>query len=139
MLKRKIPPLPVSTWIFLRGMGSLQVSVFGSRLRQLVGELDGIPEAVVRCFRNQKKVIGGRELQVSGILKMFRIIAGARPTFICVDALDECVPEHRTAIVESLQQIVQESLDTRKFVTGRSHVRREVERKSGGAANFVLI
>ena len=42
-------------------------------------------------------------------------------------------------ILESLRQIVQDSLDTRIFVTGRSHVCGEVERKLGQAANFVLI
>jgi len=115
------------------------VNMLGSLLRQPVSGLDGIPEAVVQCFRNQKKVIGGRELQVSGILKMFQTITDIKRTFICIDALDECVPEHRMAILESLRQIVQGSLDTRIFATGRSHVRSEVERKLAGAATFVLI
>jgi len=42
-------------------------------------------------------------------------------------------------ILESLGQITKESLDTRVFVTGRSHIRSEVERKLGGAAAFILI
>ena len=115
------------------------VNMLGSLLRQLVSGLDGIPEAVVRSFRNQKKVIGGRGLQVSGILKMFHTITATKRTFICIDALDECLPEHRMVILESLGQIVQGSLDTRIFITGRSHVRSEVERKLGGAAASVLI
>jgi len=115
------------------------VNMLGSLLRQFVSGLEGIPEAVVRSFRNQKKVIGGRGLQVSGILKMFQTITTTKRTFICVDALDECVPEHRMIILESLGQIVRESLDTRIFVTGRSHIRSEVERRLGGVAAFVLI
>ena len=115
------------------------VNVLGSLLRQLVSGLDGIPEAVVRSFRNQKKVIGGRGLQVSGILKMFQIITATKRTFICVDALDECVPEYRIIILESLRQLVQEALSTRIFVTGRSHIRSEVERKLNGVVNFLLI
>ena len=115
------------------------VNMLGSLLRQLVSGLDRIPEAVVRGFRNQKKVIGGRGLQVSGILKMFQTITATKRTFICVDALDECLPEHRMVILESLGQIVQGSLDTRIFITGRSHVRSEVERKLGGAAASVLV
>jgi len=111
------------------------VNVLGSLLRQLVSGLEGIPEAIVGSFRNQKKVIGGRGLQVSGILKMFQIITATKRTFICVDALDECVPEHRMVILESLRQLVQEALSTRIFVTGRSHIRSEVERKLDGAAN----
>ena len=115
------------------------VNMLGSLLRQLVTGLEGIPKAVVEGFRNQKKVIGGRGLQVSGILKMFQTITTTKHTFICVDALDECVPEHRMVILESLGQIVQGSVDTRVFITGRSHVGSDVERKLGGAATFVLI
>ena len=115
------------------------VNMLGSLLRQLVTASEGIPEAVVRSFRNQKKVIGGRGLQVAGVLKMFQAITTTKRTFICVDALDECVPEHQMVILESLGQIVRESLDTRIFVTGRSHVRGEVERRLGGAAGFLLI
>ena len=115
------------------------VNILGSLLRQLVSGLEGIPEAVVRSFRNQKKVIGGRGLQVSGILKMFQAITTTKRTFICVDALDECVPENRMVILESLGQIMRESRDTRILLTGRSHVRSEVERKLGGAVAFLLI
>jgi len=115
------------------------VNMLGSLLRQLVSALDGIPESVVQSFRNQKKVIGARGPQVAGILKMFQAITATKRTFICVDALDECVPEHRMVILESLGQIARESLDTRIFVTGRSHIRSEVERKFGGAAAVVLI
>jgi len=115
------------------------VNMLGSLLRQLAGGLEEIPEAIVQTFRNQKKVIGGRGLQVSAILKMFRTVTTTKRTFICVDALDECVPEHRMVILESLGQIVRESLDTRIFVTGRSHIRSEVERKLDGAARSVLI
>ena len=115
------------------------VNMLGSLLRQLVSGLEGIPEVVVRSFGNQKKVIGGRGLQVAGILKMFQTITTRTRTFICVDALDECVPEHRMVILESLREITQESRDTRVFVTGRSHIRSEVERRLDGAVTFVLI
>jgi len=115
------------------------VNMLGSLLRQLVSGLEEIPEVVVRSFRNQKKVIGGRGLQVSGILKMLLTITATKRTFICVDALDECVPEHRMVILESLGHIVRESLDTRIFLTARSHIRSEVERKLGGVAAFVKI
>ena len=115
------------------------VNMLGSLLRQLITGLEGIPEAVVRSFRNQKKVIGGRGLQVAGILKMFQTITSTKRTFICVDALDECVPGHQMVILESLGQIVRESLDTRIFMTGRSHVRSEVERRLGRAVAFLLV
>ena len=62
-------------------------NMLGSLLRQLVSRPGGIPEAVVRGFRDQQKVIGGRRLQVSGILEMFQTVTGSNRTFMCVDAL----------------------------------------------------
>ena len=113
--------------------------MLGSLLRQLVSGQGKIPEAISKEFQNEKSVIGGRGLQVSGILKMFQTIAAARRTFICVDALDECVPEHRMVVLESLGQMVQGSPNTWLFMTGRPHVRSEVEGELGGEATFVSI
>ena len=115
------------------------VNILGSLLRQIVSREGEIPAVIDRDFRKEKKVIGGRGLQVSGILKMFQTIAATRRTFICVDALDECVPEHRMVVLESLGQILQGSPNARIFMTGRPHVRDEVEEGLGGAATFLLI
>ena len=113
--------------------------MLGSLLRQLIRGLEKIPEVVVRDFHKQMKGIGGRGLQVSGILKMFQAITGTKRMFICVDALDECVPEHRMVVLESLRQIVQESRNARLFMTGRPQVRSEVEKRLDGAATFISI
>ena len=115
------------------------VNILGSLLRQLVSERREIPEAIVKDFRKEKSSIGGRGIQVPGILKMFQTIATTRRTFICVDALDECVPGHRMVVLESLGQILRGSPNTRLFMTGRPHVRSEVERELGGAVTFVFI
>ena len=115
------------------------VNMLGSLLRQLITGEGEIPEVIDRDFRKAKRVIGGRGLQVSGILKMFQSVAAARRTFICVDALDECVPEHRIVILESLGQILRESPNTRLFMTGRSQVRGGVEKEFGGVATFMFI
>jgi len=115
------------------------VNMLGSLLRQLVSGEGEIPKAIAQDFRKEKRAIGGRGLQISGILKMLQTIIATRRTFICVDALDECVPEHRVMVLESLRQVLQGSPNTRLFMTGRSHVRSEVERKLGGAADFIFI
>ena len=115
------------------------VNMLGSLLRQLVSGQGKIPQAIVQEFEKEKSVIGGRGLQVSGILKMFQALTDTRRTFICIDALDECVPENRMVVLESLGQILQGSPDTRIFMTGRPQVRSEVERELGGAATFILI
>jgi len=115
------------------------LNMLGSLLRQVVSRQVEIPEAIVEVFRKEKMSIGGRGLQVSGILQMFQAIAATRRTFICVDALDECVPEHRMVVLESLGQILRGSPSTSIFMTGRRPVRSEVERELAGAATFVLI
>ena len=113
--------------------------MLGSLLRQLISGLGEIPAAIAQDFRKEKMFIGGRGLQVSRILKMVRTITTTRRTFICVDALDECMPEHRMVVLESLGQILRGSPHTRIFMTGRPHVRSEVEGGLGEAATFVLI
>ena len=115
------------------------VNMLGSLLRQLVSGQREIPEAIAREFRKEKMSIGGRGLQVSGILKMLQIVTATRRTFICVDALDECVPEHRIVVLDSLGQILQGAPNTRLFMTGRPQVRSEVEGRLDGEATFVFI
>ena len=115
------------------------VNMLGSLLRQLVSGLGKIPEIVVQDYRKQKKSIGGRGLQVSEILKMFRTITATKRMFICVDALDECVPEHRMVVLESLRQILEGSTNTRLFMTGRPQVRTEVEKRLDGMATLIPI
>ena len=115
------------------------INMVGSLLRQLLTGRGEIPEMISQDFRKDKTSIGGRGLQVPGILKMFQTITATRRTFICVDALDECVPEHRMAVLESLGQILRGSSDTRMLMTGRPHVRSEVERALGGAVAFIFV
>ena len=115
------------------------INMLGSLLKQLASRFEVIPDAIVQEFQDQKKVIGGRGLQISEILKMFRTIAAGVRTFICIDALDECAPEHRVLVLDSLGQILQGSPNTRIFMTGRQHVPCEIERRLGGAAVFMAI
>ena len=115
------------------------VNMLGSLLRQLVSGQGEIPEVIARAFRKEKMSIGGRGLQVSGILNMFQATIAMRRAFICVDALDECVLEHRMVVLESLGKIVLGSQNTCIFMTGRPHVRSVVERGLGGAATFIFL
>jgi len=115
------------------------LNMLGSLVRQHVSGEEGIPETIAQDFRKDRGAIGGRGLQVSGISKMFQAVANTKRTFICVDALDECVPAHRIAVLRSLGEILQGSPNIRLFMTGRPHVRREVERELGAAVKFVFI
>jgi len=104
-------------------------SMLGALLKQVVVGLDEIPGEMVKAYENKKKVIGGRGLQLSDISKMLEITSSEKRTFICIDALDECTPEHRVKLLDSLHQILQESPGARIFVTGRPHIQDEVGRR----------
>jgi len=107
-------------------------SVLSSLLRQLVGGLEKIPAEIVQAFRNREKVIGGKKLRLDELVEKLQDITSSRPTFICVDALDECKPEHREKLLDSLRQILHKSPTTRIFLAGRLHIRDDVEKHLAG-------
>jgi len=47
--------------------------------------------------------------------------------FICIDALDECSAGHRMKLLGSRDQILRRTPSGRIFLTGRPHIRGEVE------------
>jgi len=55
-------------------------------------------------------------------------VASLPKAFICIDALDECQPKYLPELLESLRDIVQESPVTRIFLTGRPHVKENIQR-----------
>ena len=101
-------------------------SVLGALLKQLICGLEEIPNRISRAYRSQKSAIGGREPQLADIVKMLQAITSETPTFICIDALDECVARYRVKILDSLNQILERSPNTRIFVAGRQHIEAEV-------------
>jgi len=115
------------------------INMLGSLLKQLLNGLGAIPEEIVKKFRGQKKAIGGRRLQLPDIVKMCAVATSLQPTFICVDALDECAPRHRLEVLGALGQILRGSTDTRIFMTGRSHIRGAVERELGARTRNVSV
>jgi len=114
-------------------------NMLGSLLKQLLSGLGAIPVKIVQKFRGQKKAIGGRRLQLPDIVEMWVAVTSLQRTFICVDALDECVPRHRLEVLGALGQILRGSPNTRIFMTGRSHTREAAEREPGGKTTSVSI
>jgi len=114
-------------------------NILGSLLKQIVGGLEKVPDEISRTFQDYKKMIGGRGLRVAEIVKMLQTVTSLKPTFICVDALDECVESHRPEVLDSLRQILEKSPKTRIFLTGRQHIRGEIETHLGGRAAVLSI
>ena len=114
-------------------------NILGSLLKQIVGGLERIPDEISRTFQDHKKVIGGTELRVPEIVQMLQDATPLQPTFICIDGVDEFVERHRPEVLDSLRQILEKSSDTRIFLTGRRHIRSEIDRHLGGRAAVLSI
>ena len=114
-------------------------SMLGALLKQLVAGLGEMPGKMVQAYEEQRNFIGGRRPRLTDIVKMLQTASSKKRTFICIDALDECVPEHRVKLLGSLNQILQKSPATRIFVTGRPHIRLEIERRLAGRVTSVSI
>ena len=114
-------------------------NMLGSLLKQIVGGLERIPDEIRETFQDYKKVIGGRGLRVPEIVEMLQTVTSLQPTYICVDALDECVERHRPEVLGSLRQIFEKSPNTRIFLTGRRHIRGEIDKHLGGRAEILSI
>ena len=73
------------------------------------------------------------------IVEMLQTVTSSQPTYICIDALDECVERHRPEVLDSLKQILEKSPSTRIFLTGRRHIRGEIDKYLGGKAEILSI
>ena len=113
--------------------------MLGSVLKQVVGGMENIPEEISRTFKEQRMAIGGRGPQLPDIVKMLQIITSSIRTFVCIDALDECAVVHRVKLLNSLQQILERSPNTRIFIIGRPHIRAEIEGRLSGRVAAVSL
>ena len=114
-------------------------SMLGAVLRQVVSGLEEVPKEIVKAYEDQKQVIGGRGPRLGDIVKMLQKTASMKRTFICIDALDECVARYRADILDSLNQIQRVSPGTRMFVTGRQHIEAEVGKLLSGRGTALRI
>ena len=103
-------------------------NMLGTIFKQLI-KRDGVPEPLRRVCRKEKRVFGGRAVQLLDLVEMLKkTIASLPEVSICVDGLDECLPNNRRELLESLQDIVRVSPATRVFFSGRPHIQDEVKR-----------
>jgi len=113
---------------FLAQQEQTITSMIGAILKQIVGRGD-TPKDVREAFQKGKKEFGGRGLLLADMIGMLRTIITSLPqVFICIDALDECLPKHLPELLESLRDIVRGSPKTRIFLTGRPHVEGTIRR-----------
>ena len=114
-------------------------NVLGALLKQVVRGLGGIPEEISRAYQNRNSVIGGGGPPLADILTMLQTTSSKKPTFICIDALDECAEKYRVKFLDSLNQILEKSPGTRIFVTGRPYIRPEIGKSLAGRVANVAV
>ena len=114
-------------------------NMLGAVLKQVVSGLGDVPGEIALAYEDQKQVIGGRGPQLPDIVKMLQYSTSIKRTFICIDALDECVAKYRAKILDSLNQVLQSSPGTRVFVTGRLHIEAEAGKRLSGRGTAIRI
>ena len=103
--------------------------VLAALLKQLVAGVEPIPKEIKEAFERAKGKVDGRALRLPEIHTMLiKSISSLQRGFICIDALDEFPIKHRPELWDSLQYIVRECPKIRLFVTGRPHIREEVNK-----------
>ena len=104
------------------------VNIIGSLLRQFVVGAAEIPKGIHSAFEESKQG-GGKGLQLPDMVELFvKTTISIERTYICIDAVDELLPQDLSGLLDALGQIIREVPNMRLFLTGRPHIRGEVEK-----------
>jgi len=104
------------------------VNMIGSLLRHIALGAVGNVDEIKKSFEKSRQG-GGDGLRLSEMLELFvKTMGSLDRVYICIDAMDELLPQHRTEFLRALQKIIQEASNTRLFMTGRPHICGELDR-----------
>ena len=115
------------------------VNMIGGLLKQVSLRGMRIPGEIQSAFEESKQG-GGQFLRLPDMLGLFvKVISTIKRVYICVDAVDELPPEDRSKFLRALRQIIQDSPNTRLFLTGRPYIRGELEKHLMNGAHIIHI
>jgi len=104
------------------------VNMIGSLVRQVSLRTQRIPSEIKSAF-DESKQEGGDGLQLPDMVKLFvQVIGSIEVVYLCVDAVDEVLPQHRLEFLRALRKIIQDAPNVRLFLTGRPYVRAELDK-----------
>jgi len=115
------------------------VNMIGSLLRQIAPGAVGIVGEIQNAFKKSGQG-GEKGLRLPEMRELFvKTISSLDRVYICVDAMDELLPQHRSEFLCTLKQIIQEAPNTRLFLTGRPHIRGELDKHLTRGAHIIQI
>ena len=104
------------------------MNLIGSLVRQAALREPTIPSEIKRAFDKSKRE-GGDGLQLPDMVKLFvMVVRSIDLVYLCVDAVDEVLPQHRPEFFRTLRQIIQDAANVRLFLTGRPYIGKEVDK-----------
>jgi len=100
---------------------------------------DVIPGPVPLGFHNGKRGFGARAVELSSVVKILKTtIASVSEVSIWIGGWDECHPQNRQELLDSLRDSVLASPAPRVFPHGRPHIQGEIERSFSTAIMILL-
>ena len=115
------------------------VNMIGSLVRQAALRASLILSEIKIAF-DESKIEGGDGLQLPDMVKLFVKVAGhTEVVYLCVDAVDEVLPQHRFEFLHALRQILQDAPNVRLFLTGRPYIRKELDKHLTRKASAIHI
>jgi len=104
------------------------VNMIGALIRQVALGTPRIPREVKNAFEESKQG-GGQGLRLADMVKLFvKTISSIELVYLCVDAVDEMLRQHRSEFLRALQQVIQDAPNVRLFLTGRPYIRGELDK-----------
>jgi len=104
------------------------VNMIGSLVRQSALRAPRILGEIKSAFDESKKE-GGYGLQSQDMVKLFvKVTSHMEVVYLCIDAVDEALPQHRLEFFRALRQILQDAPNVRLFLTGRPYIRAELNK-----------
>ena len=103
------------------------VNIIGSLLSQAALGARQIPSEVQRAFEMGQR--GRHTLQLSEMLELLvKTVSPTERVYICFDAMDELLPQNRSELLRTLQQIIRDAPNMRLFLTGRPYICGELDK-----------
>ena len=100
----------------------LAVHMIGALLRQIVLGAARIPGEIQSAFEESGKG-GGQSPWLPDMVKLFvKAINSVQRVYICVDTVDELLPQDRLEFLRALRQIIQDAPGAQLFLTGRPYI-----------------